>query len=184
MKSHIFYLLLALTLFCACKKEDCTEELSNTDNGGHGTTQSPPPSTSLIVGEWKLVSWYEDEPKDIDQDGNASTDLLSQWNGCRKNIHIHFKDDYWSETTYTGPDSPVNCPTYSNGDVIQRMEWSLRDRGQSEQALEFIGSDYIDSYEIETLDATTLILKGAGFITCCDTDISYYDDGHLKFERQ
>ena len=67
MKKLYFFASIMLLLL-GCKSDDdanITENIS-------------------LIGTWNLVAWYDTTARDINNDGNASTDLLSQWNGCKK----------------------------------------------------------------------------------------------------
>ena len=133
-----------------------------------------------IFGSWKLVYWFADNPIDINQNGQASTDLFSQWNGCKKQSILVMENDFSGRIVYTGAGDNVKCPPgFQTGDEFITEPWKLENG-----VLTFIGDDYLDSYEVITLNRNTLVLRGAGQWTCCDPDISYYTDGYLRFSRQ
>ncbi|NER11788.1 Lipocalin-like domain-containing protein [Muriicola jejuensis] len=160
MKKHLAFLLIVVFL----------NSCSNTTN----TDQDE------IFGSWKLIAWYDDNPIDINQDGQASTDLFSQWNGCKKQSILVLENDYSGRIIYTGPGDNDKCPPgFQTGNIFNTEPWKLENG-----VLVFIGDDYFDSYEIITLNKNTLVLKGSGQWTCCDPEISYYTDGYLQFSRQ
>lgn len=133
-----------------------------------------------LIGGWRLIEWYDVIPRDINNDGIASLDLFSQWNGCKKQSILEFNEDQSSKTIYTGgPNNPRCPPNMEMYDFFDNPPWDLF----SNSYLEFTGDDYIDSYEIIELSSDVLILKGSSFITCCDASISYFSGGYLKFER-
>jgi hypothetical protein len=141
---------------------------------------------NLIMGRWKLIEWYNDTPLDIDKDGKSSTDLLSQWNGCFKQSILEFSDTLeYAKLIYTGQNNNLRCPpNFNTNDFFGTGPWKIaKEPWLNNQSLTFIGDDWSDTYEIMELSTTTLILKGSGFITCCDEKISYYTDGFLKFVR-
>jgi len=134
-----------------------------------------------LIGNWKLVDWYDDIPRDINNDGNLSTDLFSQWNGCKKQSTLILLEDHSGKIIYTGKINNPKCPTdYSSGSFFTTESWEITD----ENSLRFIGDDYYDTYEIIELNSNFLILKGSGFMTCCDSDISYFTGGYLKFKKE
>lgn len=131
-----------------------------------------------MIGGWKLVEWFDDIPRDINDDGTASTDLLSQWNGCTKQSILELGNNQIGKIYYTGEPNNPRCPTnFQTNDYFNTPPWDVDFLG-----LNFIGSDFIDSYEIIELSSDVLILRGSSFMTCCDPNISYYG-GFLKFER-
>jgi len=134
-----------------------------------------------IIGDWKLVGWYDDTPKDINNDGQESTDLFSQWDGCKKQSTLILSNDNTGKIVYNGGIENTRCPTgFETGDFFTTEPWKF---DKINQTFTLIGDDYLDSYEVIELSSGTLILKGAGFFTCCDSNISYYTDGYLKFEK-
>jgi hypothetical protein len=141
---------------------------------------------NLIIGKWKLVDWYNDTPLDINKDGNASTDLYSQWNGCFKHSTIEFFATLKSaKVTYTGPNNNLRCPPNSRtNDFYYTFPWRITNPPwviSNNQILTFMGDDFLEEYEIIELSTITLILEGSYFLTCCDESISYYTGGFLKF---
>jgi hypothetical protein len=167
MKKLFTFLFISL-LFLGCKSDDDSVEEQE--------------QQLEIIGQWRLVDWYDDVPRDINGDGNASTDLYSQWNGCRKGNILVLKDDFTANLVYTGPNNNPKCPTGMETNDSFAIEPWYYDSNYEE--LVFMGSDYLDSYQIMELSVTTLVLKGSGFFTCCDPDISYFTDGYLKFQRE
>ncbi len=143
--------------------------------------QPTTPKNELILGVWKLTEWYSDTPIDINNDGKSSKDLLSQWNGCFKTSKIEFSDKFdYVKIIYTGSNENPKCPpNFKTNDYSTTPPWKIED-----DELIFIGDDYFDVYQIVELTNKTLILKGAGFLTCCDEEISYYTDGYLKFKKK
>jgi len=134
-----------------------------------------------LIGNWKLVGWYDDIPRDIDKDGNQSTDLFSQWDGCKKQSVLILSEDHTGKIIYTGKINNPKCPPdFKKGSFFTTEPWELTE----ENKLEFIGDDYYDSYEIIELNSNILILKGSSFITCCDSSISYFTGGYLKFKKE
>ena len=164
----LFSLLFISLLFLGCKSDDN----DNVEEQGQ----------LAIIGNWRLVDWYDDVPRDINGDGNASTDLYSQWNGCRKGNILVLKEDFTTRLIYTGTNNNPKCPPgLETNDTFTIEPWYY---DSSYEELVFMGSDYLDSYEIMELNDTTLVLKGSGIFTCCDPDISYFTDGYLKFQRE
>lgn len=133
-----------------------------------------------IFGSWKLIDWYNDNPMDLNQDGQVSTDLFSQWDGCKKQSILVLERDFSGRIVYTGAQDNLNCPPgFQSGDFFNTEPWKLDDG-----VLTFIGDDYFDSYDIITLNRNTLVLSGSGQWTCCDPSISFYTGGYLKFSRE
>ena len=139
-------------------------------------------STLSLVGDWELVDWYDDSPRDINGDGEATTDLWSQWDGCRKHTILTLMEDGTSMITYTGPDDNPRCPPGRLTDHMFNIEpWEV-DEGNTEFTL--VGDDTFDTYEIVEFTSDDLVLEGSGFLTCCDAFIGYYTAGFLRFERK
>lgn len=137
-----------------------------------------------IYGLWKLDDWYDDMPKDINRDGQKSTDLFSQWNGCFKQSELVLSTDPSGKIVYVGMGNNPKCqPGFEHGDFHNTQYWELIEENGIKY-LRFIGDDTLDQYEIIELNSTTLILKGAGFLTCCDPDISYYTGGYLRYVKK
>lgn len=138
--------------------------------------------TNAIIGNWKLIDWYDETPKDINNNGEESTDLFSQWNGCKKQSTLILSKDNTGRIVYNGENKNTKCPPgFETNDFFPTEPWKFDERIQT---FTLIGDDYLDSYEVIELTTETLILKGAGFFTCCDPEISYYTGGYLKFERE
>ncbi len=137
--------------------------------------------TVSIIGNWKLIDWYDDTPQDINNDGQASTNLFSQWNGCKKQSKLVLTSDNLGKIIYTGESNNPKCPNgFEANDFFTTETWRTDDLNQN---FILIGDDYLDTYGIIELTLETLILKGSGFFTCCDSEISYYTGGYLKFEK-
>jgi len=135
-----------------------------------------------IIGNWKLVEWYDDIPRDINNDGNATTDLFSQWDGCKKQSTLVLFEDNTGRIVYNGENNNPRCPSgFETNDFFTIEPWEL---DESNNKFILAGDDTIDEYEIVTLNSETLILEGAGFYSCCDASISYFTDGYLKFEKE
>jgi|GEM_PF-3877538 len=166
-KLSYFFALSTMLVLSGCGDDDSTVETS-----------------TALVGEWKLMEWYDDQPRDIDNDGNASTDLLSQWDSCRKYHNVRFNSGGTAALIYKGLQNSLACPPPPEGalNALPAFEWTLDETGEN-PILEFPTDDATDSYEILQLTSNTLVLKGAGFITCCDESISYYVDGYVKFRK-
>jgi len=146
----------------------------------NGCSNNSSVSQEEIFGSWKLIDWFDDKPIDINKDGQASTDLFSQWDGCKKQSILIMDKDFSGRIVYTGPQDNIKCPPgFQTGDVFDTEPWTFENG-----VLTFIGDDYFDSYEIITLSSSTLILRGAGQWTCCDPAISYYTGGYLRFSRR
>lgn len=138
-------------------------------------------SENRIIGKWQLTEWYNDTPIDINNDGKKSTDLYAQWNGCYKHSTLILNSNFTTNIVYTGKNNNLKCPPgLVSGDIFSIQNWKLSE----DNDLTFIGDDYLDSYEIIKLTSNVLILKGSGFLTCCDADISYYTGGYLKFKKE
>jgi len=171
MKIKYFFAALIIAALAGC---------SDPDNNGFTQEQ-------MLVGTWKLDAWYSDTPQDIDNDGNASTDLLSQWNGCYKYSTVQFSADMSSSITYIGPESNPKCPPgLLPNDNYNGLPWYI-DNSYAEYPngeIIFTGSDYLESYEIVRLTDTDLIIKGAGLLVNAEPDNSYYTDGYLRFTRE
>ena len=163
---HFTLVITVLALLTACADDD---------------TVKKPTAEGLVPGKWKLVDWYADEPVDIDGDGVASTDLFSQWNGCRKNNTLILNDDFTAQMIEPGnPDNP-DCITPVKPDYIIGP-WQFDENDETGAlSVVFIHDDYFDGYEIEEITQSTLVLKGSGFLTCCGQS---YTDGYVKFTRQ
>lgn len=133
----------------------------------------------VMTGGWRLIDWYDVIPRDINNDGTASVDLFSQWNGCWKQSILELNDNQAGKIFYTGePNNPRCPPNLETYDFANIPPWDVNNN-----YLEFIGDDFIDIYEIIELSSDLLVLKGSGFWTCCDASISYFTGGYLKFER-
>lgn len=133
-----------------------------------------------LSGQWKLTGWYDDVPRDINSDGKSTTDLFSQWQGCKKQSILVLNNDGSGSIIYTGPYDNPKCPSdFQSGSSFNVPPWDVDNR-----TLIFSGSDHDEIYEIIELTATKLVLKGSGFMTCCDPDISYFTGGYLKFSRE
>lgn len=159
--------LFLLLLFTACQSDDTTK------------AESSLPSLS---GTWLLVGWYDEEPRDINNDGVASTNLFDQWNGCKKHSKLILNGNGMGEIIYTGPENNPNCPNdFHTNDSFGAGPWEVDD---PPIIFSLIGDDFVDSYIIESLTAEELVLQGSGFITCCDESISYFTGGFLRFERE
>jgi hypothetical protein len=177
-KKVIMLLLLISSLWIGgCGGKDGKHLIEDEDEDGNKIIYHDP--DNLIIGKWKLVDWYNDTPLDINKDGNASTDLYSQWNGCKKHSIIEFSATLkYAKIIYTGPNNNLRCPpNFSTNDFFPTEPWEITNN----QTLSFIGDDYYDRYEIIELSTTTLVLKRSGLFTCCDEYISYYTGGFLKF---
>lgn len=92
MKKHYFYLLTVIVVFAlnSCDNEPLEGfDLSNPaiQNPTGGTAQ-----TTSIAGTWKLTAWNSTNPVDINNDGTASTNLLTEFN-CYNNETIVFNAD-------------------------------------------------------------------------------------------
>ncbi len=164
----IYLLFLGLSLL-ACQNDE-----GNTVIGG--------PQEATLVTTWRLVDWYTDEPIDINGDGNASTSLWDQWNGCRKHTLMELLSDQTTRLTYTGPNNNPKCPpgTQTNDSYF----WFPWDYVEDENTILFLSDDTAFSYQIVELTVNSLVLDGAGFLTCCDADISYHTDGYLRFVKE
>jgi len=162
----LYFFTSILLLLLGCKSDDdanITENIS-------------------LIGTWNLVAWYDTTARDINNDGNASTDLLSQWNGCKKHSKMILREDHTGDVIYTGPDNNPNCPQdFQTNDTFSTGPWYTE---EPPVIFTLIGDDFEDPYYIVELSSTTLILQGAGFLTCCDPDISYFTGGYLKFTRE
>lgn len=161
------FLPLLIILFTA---SDCNKHMEDLSQ-----------NTPTIFGSWKLIDWYDEDPRDINQDGNASTDLFSQWNGCKKEGVLILEKDFTGKIVYLGKNENPKCPPgFSTNDSFALEPWEIDKEGKY---FTLNGDDYSDSYEIIDLTHDMLILKGSGFFTCCDPAISYYTGGFLKFQR-
>ena len=164
---NIYLTLIVISLVFGCKNED--ESIVQ-------------PQEVTIVGNWKLIEWFDDVPRDINNDGQSSTDLMSQWNGCKKQSTLVLSSDHTGKIIYNGENNNPRCPPgFETNDFFTTDPWEIDDLNQE---LTLIGSDYFDSYEIVELTSESLILKGAGFFTCCDATISYFTGGYLKFRKE
>ena len=160
MKKTIIICLIFLLTFVSFKKQNTEEKL---------------------FGSWELVGWYDEIPRDINKDGNQSTDLFTQWDGCKKQSVLILSEDYTSKVIYTGEINNPKCPpNFKKGSFLSTANWEITD----ENILKFIEDDYLDTYEIIELDSNILVLKGSSFMTCCDVDISYFTGGYLKFKKE
>ena len=134
-----------------------------------------------LIGSWRLVGWYDDIPRDINKDGDRSVDLFSQWQGCKKQSTLILSEDHSGKVIYNGEINNPKCPPhFKKGSFFATESWVLND----EINLVFTGNDYDDIYEIIELNSKSLVLRGSGFMTCCDADISYFTGGYLKFEKE
>ena len=166
MKNLFSYFLLAM-LVMSCTKGD---DLPNA------------PEEITLTGNWKLVDWYDDTPQDINKDGQASIDLFSQWDGCKKQGTLVLAEDNTGKIIYTGANDNPKCPPgFITNDFFTTETWETDELFQE---FILIGDDYDDTYEIMELTSETLILKGSGFFTCCDPAISYYTQGYLEFKKE
>lgn len=166
MKTSFFFVIIALLLSCA--GDDDSNSTKKVDNN--------------IIGSWKLVAWYDDIPRDLNDDGNYSRDLYAQWDGCKKQSKMVLYENQTGEIIYLGANNNPNCPPgFETNDLFSSGDWSVDD---PPIIFTLIGDDYEDPYQIIELSETTLVLAGAGFITCCDPAISYYTGGYLEFERE
>ncbi len=160
-----FFILL---LLLSCVKDD------SSSNNADGNIS--------IVGTWRLIAWYDDIPRDLNDDGNYSRDLLNQWNGCKKHSAMVLNENRTGEIIYVGTNNNPNCPPgLQTNDFFATGTWTV---DEPPVIFTLIGDDYEDPYEIVELSDTTLILAGSAFITCCDPDISYYTGGYLEFVRE
>ncbi len=166
--SHKYLSIFTIFLFLGCAKNSSSE------------------IEGSIYGSWKLVNWYNEVPIDINGDGQESTNLFAQWNGCRKESIITLNDDGTSLMVYTGADNNVNCPPdFRTGDSLGNFSWQFEEDPATDiKSLVFVGDDYLDAYQIIELTKTKLIIERAGHWTCCDSSISYYTGGFLEFKRQ
>ena len=169
MKVKQFTLCFAAIIMLAGCADDDTKEITG----------------DRIVGTWKLTGWYDDTAKDIDGDGNASTDLYSQWTGCRKNNTLILNSDFTSKMKEPGNVENDNCEIHPDDFDYNYLPWKFTvNEDDNTRSIEFIGDDFFDSYQIIEASSNTLILKGSSIMTCCNPDISYYTDGYLKFTRE
>jgi hypothetical protein len=182
-------ILIALFMTTSCEKKETpqitSEEEYNTPKIS-STWVIDSISQQKILGKWKLEAWYNDTAIDIDKDGNASTDLMSQWNGCWKHSVLEFSEESeYAKIIYIGADNNPECHSgIKTNDFYHSPPWRIRQTNyQKFSELVFQGDDYQDPYEILELSDETLILKNSGFLTCCNPDISYYTKGYLKFIR-
>lgn len=133
-----------------------------------------------IKGEWELVNWYSNEAIDLNGDGQASTDLYGQWDGCFKHSRLILQEENGNEVLlrYLGVDNKANCtPGIKHNDVITMgYTWSLRNKN-----LEFNGSDFVDSYPIKELTSKKMVLEGASFLVGSETT---YTGGYLEFVKK
>lgn len=163
----VLFLFLIMGLLLSCESDD--------DN----IIVSDPPS---LVGSWILTEWYDTEPRDIDNDGIESTNLLEQWDGCNKYSKMILYENGSGELIYIGPNDNPNCP-----EGLQTNESYSAGPWETESPpviFTLIGDDFVDPYYIVELSETSLILQGSGFLTCCDESISSFTGGFLKFERE
>jgi len=153
--------------------------LSGCQSDEDGADEDPIPN---ITGTWLLTEWYDDVPRDINNDGVASNDLLAQWNGCKKYSKLVLNENGTGEIIYIGPSDNPNCPDgFKTNDSFGSGPWEVDD---PPYIFSLIGDDFVDSYIIESLTEQELILQGSGFMTCCDESISHFTGGYLKFTRQ
>lgn len=165
MKKVLLLIILTLSVF-GCKSDD-------TNNQDFET---------LIIGSWELVDWYDDIPRDINSDGVESTNLFDQWDACKKQSVMVLMEDNTGKLVYMGENNNPTCPPgFETGDSFTLELWEIDEVAQT---FTLIGDDYIDVYEIVELTSNSLILEGAGFYTCCNAAISYYQGGYLRFEKQ
>lgn len=168
---RIFFFLIVTWVLNSCTNQDERPLILEKIEAGDGS----------IFGNWKLVDWFDEVPRDINGDGQESMDLFSQWNGCGKHTILVLRRDYSGRRIYIGPNDNPKCPPGTRTNHSSpTLPWKL---DENMQRLTFIGSDFFDSYEIVELTTETLILEGAGFLSCCDEDISYFTGGYLRFER-
>ena len=133
-----------------------------------------------LLGSWELIGWYDDIPRDINSDGNPSTDLFSQWEGCKKESILVLNKDGSGSIIYTGPNDNPKCPPgFQSGSRFNIPPWKAEERN-----LILSGSDHDEIYQIVELTASELVLKGSGIMTCCDPGISWFNGGYLKFRRK
>ncbi|WP_172805184.1 lipocalin family protein [Aquiflexum balticum] len=150
----------------------CTEETPTVNDD----------SSALIKGEWILEDWYDSVPRDINNDGEASNNLFSQWNGCKKQSVLFLLDDRTGKIVYKGESNNPKCPPgFETNNFFRTGPWEYNEESQ---LLTFRGDDYLDSYSVIELSPNTLVLKGSGFLTCCDASISYFTGGYLKFRKE
>ncbi|MFL9844388.1 hypothetical protein [Flavobacterium rhizosphaerae] len=165
----IFSLLILSFLFMGCNNDDTKKQ----EYGNH---------PSMLVGQWKLVGWYSDEPLDINNDGEASTNLYSQWNGCNKNNILVLNADGTSQMMVLG--NPENSDCIIFHDNYEYLPWYTENiNDPAFFTLTFMGDDYNITNQIVQMSGTLLTLKDSGFLTCCDPGISNFTGGYLKFEK-
>ena len=132
----------------------------------------------LLPGQWQLTDWYDDEEVDINNDGQASVNLYSQWDGCSKNVRINFRaDNDFYTSNYGNPDNP-SCTTLNvNEGSINR--WQLL----NENTVLLTGDNFTREYEIVTLEDELLIIRGADLLVNTTDTPSNYNGGYLRFAR-
>lgn len=168
--NKISYLLCSIILvFSSCSNDDGNDPAADNIN------------EPALIANWRLVDWYSEVPIDINNDGNASTNLWDQWNGCHKFSILILNENGTSNIQYTGPANNPKCPPgHETDEVYEYLNWFLSD---NDTVLNFDLDDVSDTHEIIELSTENLVLKNAGSFSCCDSEINYYTDGYLVFEK-
>lgn len=161
MKLKYLAILIAVISFLSCEDEQPVYE-----------------ARYLLPGQWQLTGWYDDEEKDLDNDGTASIDLYSQWDGCSKQSIINFRTNNDFEfTTHGNPDNP-GCTTINVNDV-NVTRWQLL----NENTVLLTGDNFSRQYEIITLEDELLVIRGADLLVNTNDTPSNYTGGYLRFAR-
>lgn len=161
MKSYYIVLLLCIVALSGCEDEQPVYE-----------------TKFLLPGQWQLTGWYDDEARDINNDGKSSVDLYSQWNGCEKNGIIDFRTnnifEFVNQNNTNNPDCTV---LQTNDNAI--TGWEIID----DSTIMLTGSRTNKKYKIINLEDELLVIKGADIIISTSDTPSQYTGGYLRFAR-
>lgn len=136
-----------------------------------------------LYGRWVLKEWYSEVPLDINNDGNASTDLLIQAEKCYENYIVEItKGAYYTHALYINQLSACGGHNSRSPQNLPPAHYNFKDN-----RISLPYKYYANYYELIKLSESTLLLKGNICNFFILSDVYRSEDcyeGFLRLERE
>lgn len=121
-KTYFATALLATTLFLVSCDKDDDDPFTKSQYPGSGDygdqVNLSSEDKNLLIGTYYLESWTSEQPKDGDGDGDSSTDLLTEFDGCYQDNALYIGTEIYKRT-----EKGQVCEGYEADEVIVQGEW-------------------------------------------------------------
>ncbi len=176
---HIVLVVLSTAILSCKENEDITTEKPvPTWPDSFDTSILDRTKAELVYGTWVLTEWNDTIARDLNGDGQKSTDLLQQWDNCSKHYEVEISEGLRMKLTYQGPDNNPKCPpNRKKGDSHLMSEfWDLTEDRHG-KCFRFFGSDYVMKNYVKQIDSNEITFDGLGIF------YSRHYGGTSKFTR-